>query len=54
MNTHAIRPTFTELAAEADGWTAEQLTELGVTATDVALAARQLGRPVTELVKFTE
>lgn len=54
MNTHAIRPTFTELATEAGGWTAEQLTELGVTATDIALAAWQLGRRIDELVKFTE
>ncbi|QRI74841.1 MULTISPECIES: hypothetical protein [Rhodococcus] len=54
MNTHAIRPTFTELATEADGWTVEQLTELGITATDIALAAWELDRPVDELVKFTE
>ncbi|UYF92425.1 hypothetical protein OCS65_18265 [Rhodococcus aetherivorans] len=54
MNTHAIRPTSTEFTAEADGWTAEQLTELGITATDIALAARQLGRPVAELVRFPE
>ncbi|MFE2121039.1 hypothetical protein ACFW9U_10315 [Rhodococcus aetherivorans] len=54
MNTRTIRPTFTELAANVDGWTAAQVTALGIAATEIGLAAVQLDRPVAELVRFDE
>lgn len=52
MTTRTTRPTFTELAANAGGWTAAQVTALGITATEIGLAAVDLGRPVAELVRF--
>ncbi|MGW4581936.1 hypothetical protein ACWELP_24905 [Rhodococcus aetherivorans] len=54
MTTRTTRPTFTKLAAKAGGWTSAQVTALGITATEIGLAAVQLDRPVAELVRFDE
>ncbi|AXY51713.1 hypothetical protein KI427_10315 [Rhodococcus ruber] len=52
MTTRTTRPTFTELAANTGGWTSAQMTALGITATEIGLAALDLDRSVVELVRF--